>query len=540
MQNNLRVSAYCRVSTEKDDQINSLTSQIKYFTDYIKQHECWTIGEVFYDEGISGTSTQKREGFKRMIQNAEMKRMDLILTKEVSRFARNTVDTLSYTRALKSMGVGVIFTLDNIDTRENDGELRLSIMASLAQEESRKTSERVKWGHKRRMEQGIVFGRDLLGYTVRDGKLYLNHEESEIVRLIFHKYLVEEKGTHVIARELREAGISPKRVKYWSNTVILRALRNEKYVGDLLQKKTYTPDYLTHAKKYNRGQEEMVYIKDHHEPIISRDIWDATQKELERRTITDEMKSKHSNRYWCSGKLICGDCGERFVSRTKKMKGGSVYKAWRCFATAQHGRSKLDIDGSPIGCDNGSINDKVLLYGISYVLNHIQSNKEKIINDMIKEIKTIQEISTDTDTAPLYQKIEMLNQKKHKAIDLVLEDLITKEDFKKQTEYYDQEIKNLEKQVRNTEHSNLLKEKQIDGIQHTITEIKKMANFETDNEMLYRELLDHIIIYKNNEMVIYLKCLPFGIRIRAVTSGRLEDYQINIYKAVIEANSAIS
>ncbi len=536
MQNNLRVSAYCRVSTEKDDQINSLVSQIKYFTDYIKQHECWTIGEVYYDEGITGTSTRKREGFNRMIRNAEMNQMDLILTKEVSRFARNTVDTLSYTRALKSMGVGVIFTLDNIDTRENDGELRLSIMASLAQEESRKTSERVKWGHKRRMEQGIVFGRDLLGYSVRNGKLYLNQEESEIVRLIFHKYLVEEKGTHVIARELHEADIAPKRVQHWSNTVILRVLRNEKYVGDLLQKKTFTPDYLTHAKKVNRGQEEMIYIKNHHEPIISRDIWDAAQTELERRSSTSAMKSKHSNRYWCSGKLVCGCCGSRFISFAKKMKGGTSYKAWRCYAAARHGCAKLDIDGSPIGCDNSSINDRILLYGMSYVLKHIQSNKEQIINEMFQELQSIQEVcmNLDTDTAPLCQKIERLNQKKRKAIDLILDELITKEDFRKQTEYYDQEIMNLEKQIKITEHSNLLKKNPIDGIQHTISEVKKMMSFETANEMLYRELIDYITIFQNNEMVIYLKCIPYGIRIHTVTSGRLDDYKINITNAVIE------
>ena len=186
--------------------------------------------------------------------------IDLILTKEVSRFARNTVDTLYYTRKLKEAGVGVIFTIDNIDTRDTDGELRLTIMASLAQEESRKTSERVKWGQKRRMELGVVFGRDLLGYTVKNGVLSINEEEVPVVKAIFHKYTNESKGTHVIARELLEEGLRPKRIQQWSNTVILRALRNEKYVGDLCQKKTYTPDYLTHKKKYNCGQEEKVYI----------------------------------------------------------------------------------------------------------------------------------------------------------------------------------------------------------------------------------------------------------------------------------------
>ena len=168
----LRVAAYARVSTDKDDQANSLDNQRNYFTDYITRHEGWQLVNVFYDEGISGT-----QGFMEMIAEAEAGEIDLIITKEVSRFARNTVDTLSYTRELKKIGVGVIFTLDNIDTRQSDGEFRLTIMASIAQEESRKTSERVKWGQRRQMEKGVVFGRDLLGYTVKDGNLYINEEE---------------------------------------------------------------------------------------------------------------------------------------------------------------------------------------------------------------------------------------------------------------------------------------------------------------------------------------------------------------------------
>ncbi|MGN0612576.1 MAG: recombinase family protein [Porcipelethomonas sp.] len=157
----LKVAAYCRVSTDKDTQLNSLESQKKFFREYIKRQSDWTLAEVYYDEGVSGTSTRHREGFNQMIDDVNAGRIDLIITKEVSRFARNTVDTLSYTRSLKEKNVGVLFINDNINTLNPDGELRLTIMASIAQEESRKTSERVKWGQKRRMEQGVVFGRKL-------------------------------------------------------------------------------------------------------------------------------------------------------------------------------------------------------------------------------------------------------------------------------------------------------------------------------------------------------------------------------------------
>ena len=195
MKKKVRAAAYGRVSTEKDDQVNSLISQREYFSDYIRQHEEWELTGIYYDEGISGTQTANRRGFNRMIQDAIAGKIDLILTKEVSRFARNTVDTLSYIRKLKEKGVRVIFTIDNIDTMDGDGELRLSIMATLAQDESRKTSERVKWGQKRRMEQGVVFGRDLLGYTVKAGNLFVNEEEAGIVKAIFHKYTNEQKGS---------------------------------------------------------------------------------------------------------------------------------------------------------------------------------------------------------------------------------------------------------------------------------------------------------------------------------------------------------
>ena len=384
----LRVAAYCRVSTDKDDQANSLLSQRRYFADYITRHKDWELIDVYYDEGISGTQTRKRAGFNAMIEKALQGGIDLILTKEVCRFARNTVDTLSYTRRLKDNNVGVIFTIDNIDTRASDGELRLTIMASIAQEESRKTSERVKWGQKRRMEQGVVFGRDLMGYSVRGGRLTVNEEEAAIVRAIFHKYTNEGKGTHVIARELAEEGFRPKRVRLWSATVILRILRNEKYVGDLCQKKTYTPNYLTHAKKYNRGNEEMVYLKDHHQPIIPRDLWNRTQEELQRRAPSEDTKARHSSRYWCSGKLCCGMCGQSYVSRTRKLKSGAVSKAWRCYGAANHGTRKVSENGEVTGCDNGSVNERTLLACVHCCLDCLLPDRSGLKKELLQELKT--------------------------------------------------------------------------------------------------------------------------------------------------------
>ena len=202
----MKVASYCRVSTDRDDQANSFESQQRYFKEYIDRQPDWELYQVYADEGITGTSTKKRTAFNRMIADAHMGKFQLILTKEVSRFSRNILDTISYTRELKALGVGVVFMNDGINSLEPDAELRLSIMGSMAQEESRKTSSRVKWGQTRRMEQGVVFGRSLLGYDVKDGKMTVNPKGAEIVRQIFRKYGIEKKGTSVIARELREAG----------------------------------------------------------------------------------------------------------------------------------------------------------------------------------------------------------------------------------------------------------------------------------------------------------------------------------------------
>lgn len=400
------VAAYCRVSTDNEDQANSFESQQRYFRQYIERNPDWELYEIFADEGISGTNTRKRKEFNRMIACAKNGAFDLIITKEISRFARNTLDSIYYTRDLKKHGVGVIFLNDNINTLDGDAELRLAIMSSIAQEESRKTSERVKWGQKRQMEQGVVFGRDMLGYDVRGGKMYINEEGAKIVRLIFHKFVNEGKGTHVIARELREEGTQPMRVKEWQNTVILRIIRNEKYCGDLVQKKTYTPDFLSHEKKYNRGQEEFVIIKDHHEPIISRELFDEANRILDERSLSPEGKAKHSNRYPFSGKIKCGRCGASYVARYKTRKDGSRYKAWRCYEAAQHGSPHTDKAGNQIGCTGQSIRNEDAAHLMYLVTKDLKFNRRKITDNLLSVIKPI--IAMDTtrsDAEKLIQEI---------------------------------------------------------------------------------------------------------------------------------------
>ncbi len=504
-----RVAAYCRVSTDNDDQANSFESQQRYFRQYIERNPDWELYAIFADEGISGTNTKKRKEFNRMIACAKNGDFDLIITKEISRFARNTLDSIFYTRDLKKHGVGVIFLNDNINTLDGDAELRLAIMSSIAQEESRKTSERVKWGQKRQMEQGVVFGRSMLGYDVKDGKMTINEDGAKIVRLIFRKFVDEGKGTHVIARELREEGISPMRVKEWSNTVILRVIRNEKYCGDLVQKKTYTPDFLSHEKKYNRGQEEFVILKDHHEPIISRELFDKANRILDAKSLSQEGKAKHSNRYPFSGKIKCGRCGASYVARYKTRKDGSQYKAWRCFEGAKHGSPHIDKAGNHVGCSGTSIRNEEAIHIMYLVCKQLTIDRQKVADNLIKTIQKVISLDmTGADTNTLEEKKEAAQKKRTDLIDLYTSGDIDRDEFTALRAKYDAEINSLKSMMESMEKQQVVIAKQkelMEDIKNAVDEL--IGGIEYEDEF-YTQLLDKMVINDRENIDVYLNLLP--------------------------------
>ena len=509
----MKVASYCRVSTDRDDQANSFESQQRWFKEYIDRQPDWELYQVYADEGITGTSTKKRAAFNRMIDDAHMGKFQLILTKEVSRFSRNILDTISYTRELKALGIGVVFMNDGINSLEPDAELRLSIMGSMAQEESRKTSSRVKWGQTRRMEQGVVFGRSLLGYDVKDGHITVNPEGAEIVKLIFCKYGMEKKGTSVIARELREAGYKSLtgNIK-WSNTYIIKVLKNEKYVGDLVQKKTITPDYLSHTKKYNHGEEDLVIIRDHHEPIIDRELWNIVQSEMKKRDRKGNYDGGHSNRYVFSGKIKCGECGASFVSRKKKRKDGTEYRRWGCFTATTEGTRCQDIQGNEVGCNIGKmLRDELAMDILKQSLASLQMDVDGIIQNVtdiaMEAIRAGEEQGTDRPEALEYQ-IEQLTKKKADVLDAFFSRQITKNEMKLVNERYDLELDALRVRLEMA-HSR-------EGVAYEPETLRKdvekritaIVRGETDSEMFYKNLLDHMVVYKDKRAEVYLNLLP--------------------------------
>lgn len=402
MKKEIRVAAYCRISTEKSDQLNSLDNQRTFFNDYIKSHSNWKLVEIYADEGLSGTSTNKRKQFNNMISDAKDGKIDIIVTKEVSRFARNTVDTLLYTRLLKSLAIGVIFLNDNINTLDNDGELRLTIMSSIAQEESRKISQRIKWGQKIQMEKGYVFGNGVYGYNLSEGKLTINLEEAQVVKKIFTMFCKEYLSTYKIAQTLNNQGIKPKKSDKFTTSSISRILKNEKYIGDLVQQKTITTDFLSHKREENL--QEKIVIKNHHEPIINKKLWKKAQSILQ---ASNSKKSKQTNKYWFSSKVFCGVCKKKYTPYNYKSK---LY-GLRCHSSCEHLQK----------CDNSSITYSAFIKCINCAVDFLKDSDlafKKHIHTLYKDLnldnipfKEISHLDNEVILNKLIEKVTICKDK---------------------------------------------------------------------------------------------------------------------------------
>lgn len=323
-----RVAAYARVSTDMEEQQSSYAAQVDYYTRHITTHTGWQLVRVYTDEGISGTSTKHRAGFQQMITDALSGNIDLILTKSVSRFARNTVDTLTHVRQLKEAGVEVFFEKENIWTLDSKGELLITIMSSLAQEESRSISENVTWGHRKRFADGKVMVpyASLLGDKKgKDGNLAIDETQAPIVRRIYADYLSGQSPKTIAATLTGEGVPTPRGKTRWSTTTIRSILTNEKYKGDALLQKTFTTDFLTKTTKTNEGEVPQYYVSGNHEPIIEPATWDLVQAELARRA-----KPGSSSTHPFASRIKCGQCGGWYGRKTWHSTSKHRRHIWRC------------------------------------------------------------------------------------------------------------------------------------------------------------------------------------------------------------------
>jgi len=312
---NLRVCAYVRVSTDSLNQADSLQNQTETYKRVITLNPEYELVGIYSDQGISGYS-EKRPGFQSMIDKAMAKEVDLIITKSISRLARNTVTVLKVARELKELGVSIFFEEQNINTLSNDGEMMLAVLASFAQEESRSMSENMKWTFQKKFERGetIINTKRFMGFDKdKYGNLIINEDEAKTVRMIFDQY-IKGYGTFKIAKKLNNEGVKTVTGAKWSDTALLNMLKNEKYKGDYMLQKYYVPENKRKETKPNRGELQCYYIKDNHPGIVTSDIWDKVQKIMsDRRSLkhidSSATKSKYVNRYPLSGKLLCPICG---------------------------------------------------------------------------------------------------------------------------------------------------------------------------------------------------------------------------------------
>ena len=353
------MAAYCRVSTEQEEQENSFRNQVEYYTRYIETHPEYELVDIYADEGISGTNTKKREEFKRMIADCENHKIDLVVTKSISRFARNTQDCLENYRKLKGMGITIIFEKENISSADTTGELLLTILSSLAQDESRNISENTKWGIRSKFQKGIphINTHKFMGYDKgENGMLVINEKEAEVVRRIYREFLEGYNCCLIASRLNAEAipGVSGK--PKWLPQTIEGMLKNEKYKGDSLLQKTYTSDFLTKRQVKNEGEITQYYVKDSHRGIIDKDTWEAVQEEFER---LDRYKEKHgikqigySNEIRpFANRVICSKCGRTY--QRKRLVDGKGDTYWEC----------VTRDDDFKACNNSNVKESTL-YGV--------------------------------------------------------------------------------------------------------------------------------------------------------------------------------
>ena len=387
----LKVAAYCRVSTDEEEQETSYEAQIGYYTEKIKNNPEWTLAGIFADEGISGTQAKKRPEFLKMIKLCRQRKIDLILTKSLSRFARNTVDCLNYIRELKLLGIPVIFEKEGINTLATESEMLTTIMSCFAQAESESISKNVSWGIRQSFKNGNVpirYG-SLLGYRKgSDGKPEIIPEEADTVKLIYRGYL-DGMSLAQIQSELTARGIPTKRGDTnWQLSTIKSILRNEKYTGDALLQKTFITDCISKKSRKNNGELPMYLVKNHHEPIISRTDFNRVQEEMARRSakrkIADKLskteQGKYSAKYALSELLICGECGAHYRRVTWTAKGFKEIK-WRCISRIQYGKKK---------CHNSpTIDEKALHQAIVSAINEFANVKDdvaKVLRESIAEV----------------------------------------------------------------------------------------------------------------------------------------------------------
>lgn len=491
---NLRVVYYARVSTEKEEQLNALDNQFKYYEDYISSCPNWEFIRGYVDEGISGVTTNKRDSFADMIYDAENGEFDIIITKEVSRFARNTLDSIQYTRELLKKGVAVYFKEDNINTLDPDGELRLTIMASLAQDESRRISNRIKIGHSMAIKKGRVLGNSrIYGYNLKNAKLEIVEDEAEMVRKIFGLYATGDYSTNRIENILYQDGYRSRAGKKIDRRVIGNIIKNPKYKGYYCGNKVKIVDMFTKAQKF-LPEEEWVMWKDETgktiPAIVDEELWERANEVFRARSKEVKLRSgkqNHNNLF--TSKIMCGNDGSNYRLKYRRLRGEKVSPRWACTHKLKDGTDK---------CSSFAIKEDILIDIVKDVINILCKDNKKITDNYIELYKKeLQNNNTEQKLVDLKNKVQKLTSKQDKLVDLVMEDLISKDSFKERNQVLEDDIKKYKDEIKTIENSESSLEsnlQRINNMQKYLEEIIKEPNDGELTQGIIDTLIEKIII----------------------------------------------
>ena len=526
----LRVTFYARVSTEKDEQLHSLSAQVQYYVDFIRKCPNWTYVDGYVDEGISGTSVNKREHFLRMIDHAKAGKFDFIITKEISRFSRNTLDSIQYTQQLLSCGVGVFFQSDNINTLMPDSELRLTIMASIAQDEVRKISERVKFGFKRAIEKGTVLGNNRIwGYQKENGRLVIDEKEAEVVRLIFELYANQRMGIRTISSYLADHGYENSRGNAFSFSTIRGILSNPKYKGYYCGRKSTKIDYkLSTIKTFSPDQWVMYKDEENVPPIISEELWEKANLILAKRSAKQSAQDKTSyqNKYTYSGKIICGVHHEPYYRTVYRYKSGDK-EVWQCQEYARKGKA---------GCQSPIVYTSELDDIMRKALEEVSLHKVEMVHELIQIYSSIKgEAETDKKVSKCKADMDDILRRKDRLLDLNIDGKITDQEFTIRNDRFNRELEALQQQLQKLEAEKLTNRDMMQSIETLRQVITRELSFERGfSDGVIDALLDRIEIKEAEEQgdvvaTVYLKAMPeaqeYSIhRIRGNTSVCTRQY----------------
>ncbi len=491
-----RTAGYARVTTDSDEQFSSYEAQVDYYTSYINSRDDWEFVEVYTDEGITGTNTKHREGFKRMISDALDGRIDLIVTKSVSRFARNTVDSLTTVRQLKDKGVEIYFEKENIWTLDSKGELLITIMSSLAQEESRSISENCTWGQRKRFADGKVtvpFNR-FLGYDRgEDGNLVINPEQAATVRRIYSMFLKGMTPFGIASRLTADNVRTPGGKDRWNAGSVRSILSNEKYRGDALLQKSYTVDFLTKKKKFNEGEIPQYYVKNNHQAIIAPDVFEMVQRELERR---GKSRGSHSGVHLFSGRIQCGQCGNWYGSKVWHSTSKYRRTIWRC----NHKFANDEICMTPHLTD-----EEIQGYYLS-ALRKLLADKDEIIAAFEQAKDAALNLSSMTAEGNELQNellvvSELMHQSMYENARVALDQAEYNKYYTSLTERYDKAKARLE-EVNGTISDKQTRQATIEAF---LDEVKRLDSVSEFQPALWYSLADHMTVYSKDDVRIRFK-----------------------------------